>query len=505
MSNGYDAFVTERVVFVDVRTVCAKADALFERVRARVLQIVPSAIVEHVGSTALPDGCLTKGDLDVQVRVRAEQYDEVCSTLVAELEVNPGGFTEYGKSFKDDSTDPPFGLHVTIIDAASDFQHRQRDLMNANAAARAEYDTLKKRFDGGEMSAYRDAKDVFFSGLAGAWDEVAITEYDPRWPSAFDDEASRIRQTLSPIVAIEHFGSTAVPGLPSKAIIDLLVIVPSLEAAPAIDRALSTLDYEFWRDNPRKDRLFFVKGMPPRGARRTHHVHVTEPSGEILERVLFRDFLRANRRDRERYAELKKDLASRYRFDREVYSEAKTAFVAAIMTKASAARDVEYRLFTGDDSIPELTALLHRAYASLAARGMRFLASHQDDNITRERVDSGETIVAVAHKRIVGTVTVRRPGSSDDAEWYKRADVATFEQFAVDPDWQGHGVGAALMTRAEALVRSWGAREIALDTSERAEELVALYERRGYREVERIARDIVNYGSIVMSLRLSDR
>ena len=315
----------ERVTFGDVYAFRAKASALFDRVRARLTMLVPGATIEHVGSTALPDGCLTKGDLDVQVRVRAEDYDAACAKLAAAFESNPGGFTQYGKSFKDDSSEPPLGVHVTVIDGASDIQHRQRDLLVADPSLRDEYDSIKRAFDGGDMTAYREAKDAFFSRLIGAWDEVIIDEYDPAWPAAFDAEASRLRSVLTPL-AIEHFGSTAVPGLASKPVIDLLVVVPSLEAAPALERALATLGYDFWRDNPRKDRLFFVKGMPPRGSQRTHHVHISEPDGELVERLLFRDHMRSNPTDRDRYAALKEDLAGRYRFDREAYTEAKAPF-----------------------------------------------------------------------------------------------------------------------------------------------------------------------------------
>ena len=97
---------------------------------------------------------------------------------------------------------------------------------------------------------------------------------------------------------------------------------------------------------------------------------------------------------------------------------------------------------------------------------------------------------------------MRPPGSSSDSEWYKRHDVASMEQLAVDPDFQGMGIAKALITRAEDVARSWGVRELALDTSERATELIELYKRRGYREVEGIRRDIVNYASVVMSLSL---
>jgi GrpB-like predicted nucleotidyltransferase (UPF0157 family) len=122
--------MTERVFFEEVSVRRARVEELFGRVEAKLRSLVPSAIIEHVGSTSLPDG-LTKGDLDVQVRVRPEVYDEVCRALASDYEVNPGGFNDQGKSFKDDGTDPPLGIHVTIIDGPSDVQHRQRDLLRA--------------------------------------------------------------------------------------------------------------------------------------------------------------------------------------------------------------------------------------------------------------------------------------------------------------------------------------------------------------------------------------
>ena len=115
-------------------------------------------------------------------------------------------------------------------------------------------------------------------------DDIKIVAYDPQWSALFDEEAARLRSTLGgePIAGLEHFGSTAIPQLAAKPIIDILIAVPSLNAARAVFPAkLKTLDYVFWADNPKNDRLFFVKGMPPYGERRTHHVHVTEPAGEL--------------------------------------------------------------------------------------------------------------------------------------------------------------------------------------------------------------------------------
>jgi GrpB-like predicted nucleotidyltransferase (UPF0157 family) len=80
--------------------------------------------------------------------------------------------------------------------------------------------------------------------------------------------------------------------------------------------------------------MFFVKGMPPYGERRTHHVHVTEPSGEMWQRRLaFRDYLRANPAEAHRYEALKRDLAARYPSDREAYTDAKTEYVDEIHRK----------------------------------------------------------------------------------------------------------------------------------------------------------------------------
>lgn len=167
-------------------------------------------------------------------------------------------------------------------------------------------------------------------------DDVEIVDYDVRWPAMFAAEAARVRSTIDGnlITDIHHFGSTAVPGLASKPIIDILIIVRSLESARSVIEPLLALGYVFWEDNPKKDRLFFVKGMPPHGERRTHHIHVAEAGSEMAERLLFRDYLRMHSAEAERYAELKRKLAERYRGDREAYTESKAEYVATIMKKA---------------------------------------------------------------------------------------------------------------------------------------------------------------------------
>jgi GrpB-like predicted nucleotidyltransferase (UPF0157 family) len=172
-------------------------------------------------------------------------------------------------------------------------------------------------------------------------DELEIVPYDARWPALFAEEAARLRGILDPnlILGLEHFGSTAVLGLAAKPIIDILIAVPSLaEAQETAIQPLEELGYLYWYDNPKTDRMFFVKGLPPYGARRTHHVHMTELAGEMWRRLSFRDYLRAHPDEAARYERLKRELAAKHRDDREAYTDAKEIYVQAINAKARQAQ-----------------------------------------------------------------------------------------------------------------------------------------------------------------------
>jgi GrpB-like predicted nucleotidyltransferase (UPF0157 family) len=126
-----------------------------------------------------------------------------------------------------------------------------------------------------------------------------------------------------------------VPGLAAKPIIDILIAVRSLaEAKARMIEPIRALGYIYWAENPKQDRMFFVKGMPPYGERRTHHIHITEPDGEMWQRrIPFRDYLRANPDEARRYEVLKRDLAARFPADRDAYTAAKTEYVEAVHRK----------------------------------------------------------------------------------------------------------------------------------------------------------------------------
>ncbi len=127
---------------------------------------------------------------------------------------------------------------------------------------------------------------------------------------------------------IHHIGSTAVPGLPAKPVIDIMLAVRKLEDAIDCIGPLSDLGYTFIDYPQNTDRRFFRKGVP-----RTHHVHiVAQGNAELRDHLAFRDALRSNPEWRDQYAALKFDLAERHRNDRAQYSESKTEFVRRVLS-----------------------------------------------------------------------------------------------------------------------------------------------------------------------------
>ena len=161
---------------------------------------------------------------------------------------------------------------------------------------------------------------------------VVVLPYDPRWPEIFRPERDRLAGIFGERAAgIEHVGSTAVPGLAAKGIVDILLGLRPLALPPADLDAMARLGYVYRGELGIPGRHFFQKGSPP-----THHVHAVEHgSVEWLKHVHFRDHLRTYPEDMQSYAKLKRELAARYPDDRDAYTEGKSPFVAAVLRKAS--------------------------------------------------------------------------------------------------------------------------------------------------------------------------
>ena len=166
-------------------------------------------------------------------------------------------------------------------------------------------------------------------------DGIHLEPYDPQWPAKAQAEIARLKQVIvdDNLLEIQHVGSTSVPGAIAKPVVDLYLGVTSLARAKQHYIALiASLGYVFWADNPNPNRLFFVKGMPPYGKQRTHHVHIVARSSRYWRDVLaFRDTLRSQLSLLQQYCELKQQLAEQYADDREAYTEAKGAFVRSVL------------------------------------------------------------------------------------------------------------------------------------------------------------------------------
>ncbi len=162
---------------------------------------------------------------------------------------------------------------------------------------------------------------------------IVLASYDPAWPAQAVEAMTAIRAALGErLLAIEHVGSTSVPGLAAKPLIDLMAGVPSLDEGRACISDVEALGYRYQPDDTIPERVYFNKG--PEGAR-THHLHMVAFGGEFWVRHLaFRDALRADPVLAAEYAALKRRLAAEYGADRVGYTEAKTAFIRAVEAQA---------------------------------------------------------------------------------------------------------------------------------------------------------------------------
>jgi GrpB-like predicted nucleotidyltransferase (UPF0157 family) len=161
---------------------------------------------------------------------------------------------------------------------------------------------------------------------------VEIAPYDGDWPKEFSHLAQPIRHVLGPVaVRIDHIGSTAIPGLAAKPIIDIQVSVADFEPLDLYRLPLEELGYVFRAENPELTKRYFRE---PPGSPRTH-VHVRR-AGSWAEQfaLLFRDYLRLHAEEAQRYEQLKLDLADKYRDDRHGYTDAKQPFIWELMGRA---------------------------------------------------------------------------------------------------------------------------------------------------------------------------
>lgn len=162
-------------------------------------------------------------------------------------------------------------------------------------------------------------------------EKISIVPYNSSWPILFDQEANQIRGLFSGDCDIEHIGSTSVPGLDAKPIIDIMLGFETLDAPRIIER-MESIGYKHWKEDTFQHvRLMFTKWSEDM-TKRFVNVHATVKGGEFWNKQLqFRNKLRENQVLTREYAELKKDLARKYESDPDAYTAAKTEFVKKVL------------------------------------------------------------------------------------------------------------------------------------------------------------------------------
>jgi GrpB-like predicted nucleotidyltransferase (UPF0157 family) len=174
--------------------------------------------------------------------------------------------------------------------------------------------------------------DVIVARTASSRAPIVVTEYDDAWPVLFDEIAGPVRRALADLeVEVVHVGSTAVPGLAAKPVIDIDVVVRSPADVPRAIERLRTLGYVYQGNKGVAGREAFL--WPPGASQ--HHLYVVIAGGQPhVHHVVFRDYLRSHPEIADRYAALKRRLAEEYGDDRQGYTDAKSEFVARALDEA---------------------------------------------------------------------------------------------------------------------------------------------------------------------------
>lgn len=165
--------------------------------------------------------------------------------------------------------------------------------------------------------------------------KVEVVPHDPRWRDAFETEAKQVAAALGGnVVAVHHIGSTAIPGIHAKPVIDLLIEVKDIIEVDGRDSSMESLGYEVMGEYGIPGRRFFRKD--DREGIRTHNVHAFEAgSAEVERHLAFRDYMLAHPADAQRYCELKRRLAEEHPRSMDGYIDGKDAFIKEMDRRAA--------------------------------------------------------------------------------------------------------------------------------------------------------------------------
>lgn len=172
---------------------------------------------------------------------------------------------------------------------------------------------------------------------------IDVVPYDPRWPEEFDRASGEVVTALAPtLLAIHHIGSTAIPGIHAKPVLDILAVVADLHVVDERTADMQALGYQVMGEFGIEGRRYFRRDDST--GKRTHHIHAfVEGSPHVTRHLAFRDFMRAHPDLANQYGELKRRLAEAHPHDMEAYMDGKDGFI-----KEMEARALEWSTMSGD-------------------------------------------------------------------------------------------------------------------------------------------------------------
>lgn len=291
--------------------------------------------------------------------------------------------------------------------------------------------------------------------------KIEVVAYNPAWPEMFKQEAEKIKRALGDnCLEVHHIGSTSVPGLAAKPLIDMIPVVRDITKVDAANDALKALGYEPQGEFGIPFRRYFQKG----GDNRTHHVHIFEQGSPEIERHLkFRDWMRSHPEDALAYGELKQQLAQQFPYDSLGYCNGKDAFIGAIDAKAG--MSLEPRLmFVCTDREWEIYHTMCEKYL-FEPIGMTY-----DRNYPTIRDPRHYHFVLYVGTKIVSLVHV------EDLEGGSFA----VRSLATLPEERNKGYASTAMKFAERWMRQQGCSVVRLHA---AHEAISLYRELGYEDM----------------------
>jgi GrpB-like predicted nucleotidyltransferase (UPF0157 family) len=332
----------------------------FSREEARLRHAIGewASAIEHVGSTAVP-GLAAKPVIDIGVALRRFEDALQCVTPLVRIGYRcMGEFDLPGRIFFRKLTESPapgqtlsgvartHQIHMYERGHWEDVAHILfRDALRTDPSLAREYEALKRelaREHAADVEAYAEAKSVFVRAVISrarrdSKAPITIVDYDEDWPAEYDAEKTRLLAQIGGLaVEIEHVGSTSVPGLAAKPIIDIMVGIRTMADAEKCIEGMRRLGYEYVPEfeDAFPERRYFRKGHPEQRL----HVHVVETTSAFWRRhTAFRDYLHAHPETAAGYAALKRRLAAQYPLDSEAYTGGKTGFIRGIEEKAALA------------------------------------------------------------------------------------------------------------------------------------------------------------------------